>query len=282
MTGFAAAEYANDTISLSVEIKGCNSRFLELFICLPPAYSTLEPEIRTLASTFCARGRVEIAIKLKENHQPWSVTINEAAVAAYTSAAARIRPGETIPLATLLTLDGVLESGQPALPPQTLWQTLAPVLNSTLEQFDTSRRREGGATQTEIRTHLATLTTNTSAIAARTSEIEAILQKNIHTRFTSLLGDAVDEQRILTETAALLVKWTIAEETARLGGHLEAFAEELETSSAPAKKLEFLCQEINRELNTISAKTPLLDVSRAVVNSKEALENIREQLRNIE
>jgi uncharacterized protein (TIGR00255 family) len=282
MTGFAAAEFASESLALSLEIKGCNSRFLEICVYLPPAYTALEAEIKTRASRFCARGRVDIALKIKENRQPWRVTINDAAVAAYTSAAARIRPAETIPLATLLTMDGVLETDQPALSAQTLWDALAPVLTSTLEQFDASRTREGSAAQKEIRAYLATLATTAAGIMARTGEIETILQKNIRARFASLLGDAVDEQRVLTETAALLVKCTIAEETARLGGHLEAFADELETSAAPAKKLEFLCQEINRELNTISAKTPLLDVSRAVVNGKEALENIREQLRNIE
>jgi uncharacterized protein (TIGR00255 family) len=96
------------------------------------------------------------------------------------------------------------------------------------------------------------------------------------------LGDGVDENRILTETAALLVKYSIAEEISRLSSHLAEFRAEAKRNGSPGKKLDFLCQEINREINTIGSKTSNLEVSRAVVAMKDALENIREQLRNVE
>jgi uncharacterized protein (TIGR00255 family) len=97
-----------------------------------------------------------------------------------------------------------------------------------------------------------------------------------------VLGDTVDEGRVLAEIAAALMKYTISEELSRLSAHIESFTGILGTLDAPGKKLDFLCQEMNREVNTIGSKSMLLSVSRAVVELKDALENIREQLRNIE
>jgi uncharacterized protein (TIGR00255 family) len=112
--------------------------------------------------------------------------------------------------------------------------------------------------------------------------MEAAFRENLRKRFAEVLGDAIDENRVLTETAALLVKYTISEEISRLGSHLAEFKAENERNPRAGKKLDFLCQEINREINTIGSKTPNLEVSRAVVNMKDALEDIREQLRNVE
>jgi uncharacterized protein (TIGR00255 family) len=112
--------------------------------------------------------------------------------------------------------------------------------------------------------------------------MEALIQENLRTRFAELLGDKIDENRILAETATLLMKYTVSEEISRLSSHLEEFRLETGRNPSPGKKLDFLCQEINREINTIGSKTPVLEVSRAVVAMKDALENIREQLRNVE
>lgn len=96
------------------------------------------------------------------------------------------------------------------------------------------------------------------------------------------MGDAVDEGRILTETAALLMKYTVNEEVSRLGAHIASFRRILADEDAAAKKLDFLCQEMNREVNTIGSKNILLPIAEVVVELKDALENVREQLRNIE
>jgi uncharacterized protein (TIGR00255 family) len=101
-------------------------------------------------------------------------------------------------------------------------------------------------------------------------------------RFTELLGDKVDENRIYAETAVLLMKYSISEELVRLSSHLLEFRQEIKRNPSPGKKLDFLSQEIIREVNTIGSKAPMLEVSHAVIEMKNALENIREQLRNVE
>ncbi|MDR0878329.1 MAG: DUF1732 domain-containing protein, partial [Treponema sp.] len=111
---------------------------------------------------------------------------------------------------------------------------------------------------------------------------ESSIKENLKSRFAEVLGNQIDENRILAETAILLMKYTISEELSRLASHLGEFRAETERNPSPGKKLDFLCQEINREINTIGSKTPILEVSRAVVDMKDALENVREQLRNVE
>ena len=150
------------------------------------------------------------------------------------------------------------------------------------DQFEAERVREGRRTEEDILAHVDTLERMRGKISVLAPLLEASLQEHIRGRFAEVLGDAVDESRVLTETATLLVKYTIGEELCRLGAHLAEFREESAGNATAGKKLDFLCQEINREINTIGAKTPQLEVSRAVVTMKEALENIREQLRNVE
>ncbi|MBO6100917.1 MAG: DUF1732 domain-containing protein, partial [Spirochaetaceae bacterium] len=101
-------------------------------------------------------------------------------------------------------------------------------------------------------------------------------------RFEEVLGDNVDEQRAMQETAALLVKYTINEEIVRLKSHISALKKEIEDNPAPGRKLDFICQEMNREINTIGSKNQISEVGAAVITAKDALENIREQIRNIE
>ena len=122
---------------------------------------------------------------------------------------------------------------------------------------------------------------NVKAVEAQAGRFEELLRKNVYDRFQQLLGDAVDESRVYAETAVLLVKYTINEELVRLKSHLEAFHAALDSDEPVGKKLDFICQELNREINTIGSKSMMVEVDRAVVTLKDALENIREQVRNV-
>jgi uncharacterized protein (TIGR00255 family) len=159
---------------------------------------------------------------------------------------------------------------------------LEPLLAQAFAAFEESRRREGAATEADILGHIGNIERSLERIAACVPELERSIKENLRARFQEVLGSAVDENRILSETAVLLMKYTISEELARLRSHLVEFKEETARNGAPGKKLDFLSQEINREINTIGSKSPIIEVSRAVVDMKDALENVREQLRNVE
>jgi uncharacterized protein (TIGR00255 family) len=218
-------------------------------------------------------------------HGAVSVIVDENAAVAYFEAISRLGATlgvkETPHLSTILALEGVL-SAEKNRDMDALWLAVQPILQSAMEDFETSRVREGIATTEDILTHIASLESALATIATYVPLMETSIKENLRTRFRDVLGDLVDENRILTETAVLLMKYTISEELSRLGAHLTEFRNEVVSNPAPGKKLDFLCQEVNREINTIGSKTPILEVSRAVVMMKDALENIREQLRNVE
>ena len=113
-------------------------------------------------------------------------------------------------------------------------------------------------------------------------KMENAFKENILKKFQELLGDKVDEQRVMTEVASLMVKYTINEEIVRLKSHIKSIYKEITENSTPGKRLDFICQEMNREINTIGSKNQFIEIAEQVINAKDALENIREQSKNIE
>ena len=285
MTGYAYREVSSGDITISVEIKGHNNRFLDISVYLPSWLSMLESEIREYVSSRFRRGKVDVGVKIKEKDAAVTVCVNESAARMYEKAirdiAGTLGLREEPSLSMILSLEGVLETDTNR-DTEKYRALIQPVLAAAADQFQNEREREGKHTQQDILSHIGVLQDGAKAISACAPEAEVWIKENLRRRFEELLGDKIDENRVLAETAVLLMKYTISEELARLSAHLTELRTETEQNPAPGKKLEFLCQEINREINTIGSKTPILEVSRAVVGMKDALENIREQLRNVE
>jgi len=285
MTGYAYREFTSGNITVSVEIKGYNNRFLDISVHLPSWLSPLEAGIREYLSSRFGRGKVDAGVKVKEREQAVSVSVNENAAAMYEKAirglAKTLDLKEEPGLAMILGLEGVLET-EANRDTEKYRVLIEPVLAAAADQFESERAREGNHTQEDILSHIGVLEESVKTVSVHVPEIEASIKQNLRSRFEELLGDKIDENRILAETAVLLMKYTISEELVRLSSHLAEFRLETERNPSPGKKLDFLCQEINREINTIGSKTPMIEISRAVVEMKDALENIREQLRNVE
>jgi uncharacterized protein (TIGR00255 family) len=285
MTGYAFQERQDERLSLSVEIRGYNSRFLEIFVYLPSHLSALEFRVKEYLASRCRRGKIEVNIRFKEHDADVSVSVNREAAKAYGQAisvlAKTLGLEETPTLHLILGMEGVLEV-EKNRDDERNWACLEPLLKAAADRFDGERIREGEHTQADILSHITRLEASVGLVSANAPLLEVSIRENLKTRFTELLGDRIDENRILAETAVLLMKYTISEEISRLGSHLAEFRAETGRNPSPGKKLDFLCQEMNREINTIGSKTPNLEVSRAVVDMKDALENVREQLRNVE
>jgi uncharacterized protein (TIGR00255 family) len=287
MTGFAWREWTGRDISLSVEIKGYNNRFLELQVSLPPWLSHLEPKVRDLMGSICGRGKVEVTIRIRETNAPVNVTVNANAAAAYMQAlsglAADLGIAANINVPVLIGMEGVLEV-EKNRDEERYWSLIEPVLREAAAAFQAERNREGKHTEQDILSEISAIESALQTITAHIPTLENSIKENIKSRFKELIGDGVilDENRVLAETAMLLMKYTVSEEISRLSSHLAEFRAETARNERPGKKLDFLCQEINREINTIGSKSVILEVSRAVVAMKECLENVREQLRNVE
>jgi uncharacterized protein (TIGR00255 family) len=285
MTGYGCGNSQGGGVFVSVEIKGYNSRFLDIGLSFPPLLPVPENRIREYIAGRFARGKIEVTLRVREQNAALNTRINREAARAYAgeiaALAGELGLDEKPSLSLLFSLGGVLNVEKPEDDGR-YWPLVEKALAAAADQFEAERIREGEHTEADILSHLSKIEALARAVAARVPQMEAEFQENLRSRFRELLGEQIDESRVLAETAVLLVKSTIAEELSRLKAHLDEFRAETARNRSPGKKLDFLCQEINREINTIGSKTPDLDTSRAVVDMKDALENIREQLRNVE
>jgi uncharacterized protein (TIGR00255 family) len=285
MTGYAYKEKDDSAARYSVEIKSYNARFLDMYIGLPPFLGRLEGRFRKLADSRARRGKIEVYIKIKRLSQAGTLSVDFELAALLEKSlgdlAARLGIDGAVPLSLLASLPGVI-CAEDERDIESYWEAVAPLFEDALEEFDAERLREGEALKKDIVSHITALEGAFRIFESYQEQMENSIRESIQRKFREVLGNAVDEQRVLTETAALLVKNTVTEEIARLASHLESLRKELESEETPGRKIDFICQEINREINTIGAKNQSIEAGRAVVDAKDALESIREQARNIE
>ena len=285
MTGFAYREHRDKKHKITITMKSYNNRFLDILIYLPPFLNPLEQKIREFLSKRILRGRVELYVKAVELGRATEIAVDPYYVESYVQAlrqlaeAAGIRA--KIRLSHLLRIEGMLKPEQ-SLDMDEYWPDFEPVLDSVFEEFDKLRQREGKATEKDIIGLLEGIETEISGLEAVAPQLEEKIKNDLRSRFEELLANRIDENRILAETAVLLMKSDIHEELVRVRSHLESFKKILQERGSLGKKLDFICQELNREFNTIGAKNLLSEVDRSIVVLKDTLEKIREQLRNVE
>ena len=296
MTGYGYEELVEEKLFLSVEIKSYNSRFLDLSINLPSSLSRLENFFREKMTAAVVRGKVDVYIRLREEEPATTVLVNRDAVRSYAAAINEVSQilsqmqedagsqplsGAKSPLELVLSQEGVLVSHRD-FDLDAYKALLEPVFDKALEQFVADRRREGENLKADLQEKLEVLEKAADFFTQWQPQMEAAFKENLQRRFQEFLGEGYDQQRVLTEVAALLVKYTINEEIVRLKSHLLALAKELVDNATPGRKIDFICQEINREINTIGSKNQFTEVGAMVITAKDALENIREQARNVE
>jgi uncharacterized protein (TIGR00255 family) len=187
---------------------------------------------------------------------------------------------EPVRLSHVLGIDGILAFERKA-DTDALWLTLLPVLEACVKAFNLEREREGTHTRHDLEQKLKELKSALEVVESVAPGLESTIKATLRKKFEEVMGDLVDEARLLSEIASYLAKHTVNEEIVRLRSHIKSF-ESTMNETVCGKKLDFICQEINREANTIGSKSASADVSDAVIRMKDAVENIREQIRNIE
>jgi uncharacterized protein (TIGR00255 family) len=285
MTGYGYTEYQDERLSLTIELKSYNNRYLDIYLNLPGFLSPLEPALRTHLAGQISRGKVECTVRVKELEENVEIMVDRKAAQGYAQALREVIDStglsDEVTLDHLLRFEGVLKT-QKSRDLEGYEDLIRKHLEPVLSQFQLSRLKEGAVTAEDIRENLAVLQEGADYFASRASDLEEELQSSLRQRFEQLLGDKGDDGRIMQEIAVLLVKYSISEEIVRLGGHLKAFRDGMEEPGPQGKRLDFLCQEMNREVNTIGSKSTMGDVIQKVVACKDAVEKIREQLRNLE
>lgn len=286
MTGYGYKESVIGTTQVSVEIRSVNNRFLDLNVNMPSYLNPLESRVRKLISEKIVRGKVDVNIRIRETGSNAIVSADPVAALRYRDAIASVavalgKSAEDVPLDLIIQQDGVLNVTH-EYDAESYWGKIEPVLGEVFEQFVQDRAREGENLKKDLLSKLDVLDGCETFFKEWQPKMELKFRETITKKFNELLGDRVDENKILEETASMLIKYTINEEIIRLQSHLEAMRKEITDDPVPGKRLDFICQEANREINTIGSKNQFTEVGAMVVNAKDALENIREQSKNVE
>lgn len=285
MTGYGHSERQDERFHISVEFKSYNNRYLDLVLNLPPTLGPLEASIRDTVRERILRGRVECYLRFRDNRENLQISLDSANVLAYKNVLEELRGlggiAEPVGLQHLLSVEGLVRvDRQRDL--ELYWQVIKPVLEEAVEALDKCRALEGGALLADLLAQLKRIEDQVAVIETYTPRIETQVRMGLRQRFAEVLGDQIEEQRFLAEVAVQLMRYTVNEELVRLHAHLETARSLMTGAAASGKKMDFLCQEMNREINTIGSKNIILEISNAVIETKDALENIREQIRNAE
>ena len=285
MTGYGYNEMNYETAIVSVEIKSVNSRFLDLNINLPPFLNSIESYFRNKISQNITRGKVDVFIRVKELESDAQIYADTKMAKSYYDAIKEVAIAtgydeKSIPLSLILEQNGVLNSNK-SYDVEKYQSMIDPIFNNALNQFVKDANREGENLLVDLKSKLLELETCADFFKKWQPKMENVFKEIITAKFNDLLKDNVDENRIMTEVAAMLVKYTINEEIVRLQSHIKAMKDELENNPYPGKKIDFICQEMNREINTIGSKNQFAEVGAMVIKAKDSLENIREQSKNI-
>ena len=290
MTGFGRAEASGESIAVTVEARSVNHRHLDVALRLPRALAALELDARRLVQSRLERGRVEVTVQLTPlgGAAAQRVQVDGALAREYVARARALAMElglEGAPnLTWVLERPGVVRLEEPEpVEPAAPWPLLAEALGGALDELVARRTAEGERLVEALRTLHAELATTVDVVAARGPAAGARREDRLRERLRALLAEtAIDEARIVTEAAIWADKSDVTEELARLRAHLAELTLLLDKGGPVGRPLDFLIQELNREVNTVASKADDLEMSQAALTAKSVLEKIREQVQNLE
>ena len=291
MTGYARVNGEENGVAWVWEVKSVNGRGLDVRTRLPPGYDFLDLPVREAVQKRFKRGNITVNLAISQKTQQGVLTVNEALLDQLVALARRWHekaPDLAPPrLDGLLALRGVLESDQSTetvADDSELSKTLLAQCDKALAQMETMRAEEGkrmSEVLTELLNEIAFLVTDAvSSAALDPNEMKAKLRQQVATLIEASAN--LSEERLAQEVALLLGKADVREELDRLGAHLSAARKMLAAAEPVGRKLDFLCQEFNREANTLCSKANDIALTRIGLGLKAAIEQFREQVQNIE
>lgn len=284
MTGFAAHSLNLEHASISVDLRSVNQRYLELHFRLADECRALEPQLRELLQKRLTRGKVECRIGIA----PLAAAsqdngLNPAVLErlAHWQQAVHTRLPDATPLSVneILRWPGALPAA--AHPPETLAEAALTALHAALDELAASRLREGAKLRQHILDRLAAAEAQVAALKPLLPTLAAAQQEKLASRLRDTLGEAGHE-RLAQEIALIAQKLDIDEELSRLDTHFAEVRRVLDQPGAVGKRLDFLMQELHREANTLGSKSAAVETSRASLELKVLIEQMREQVQNIE
>ncbi len=288
MTGYGGAKGEVQAIAVSAELKSVNNRYLDVSVRLPKSCMFAEEAVRSAVQEHISRGKVDVFITVDTSHaEEVTIAVNEPLAEAYVRAvretAEKYDLRDELTALSLLRLPEVISTEKSDTDRDAVTGAIGIVLEQALREYDAMRAREGDKLSQDLMEKLSTLEAMTASVEARSPETVKEYREKLLARMQEVLGSAgVEESRILQEAAIYADKVAVDEETVRLRSHIVQFRHMLEGGSPVGRKLDFLVQEMNREINTTGSKCADQEIAQTVIAMKAELEKIREQIQNIE
>ncbi len=290
MTGFGRGEFSNDAFDITLEIKSVNNRYCDIIVKMPKKLNVFEDRIKNTIKGHLSRGRIDVYINLDEkSYDNYEVLANfdilDKYVNVYREIKSRYEIRDDVTLSMLTRIqEGIdvsyLERGE-----EEYWAAIEPALNTAIERILEMRRQEGQKLKEDINEKTEHIRVILGKIELMSPQILEAYRIKMQDRVSELLKELnaeIDEIRLANELAIYADKTNINEEIVRIYSHLAQINTILESSEPIGRKLDFLIQELNREVNTIGSKSPDIDISNLVIDLKSEIEQIREQIQNIE
>ncbi|HSV17039.1 MAG TPA: YicC/YloC family endoribonuclease [Casimicrobiaceae bacterium] len=284
MTGFAAVAAELAGVSLAVELRSVNHRYLDLAVRLPDELRTLEPGLRERLARDLRRGKVECRVAMgRSNAGALPIQVDAARVRQLADAAAQV--GQILPSTPPLTAADVLRwpgvLAEPTIANEVLAERVGQLVDAALEDLAAARAREGAKLRAVLDACCDGIEAQVARVVPRVSGIHAAYLDKLGTRLREAGLDPNDE-RLKQELALFATKVDVAEEVARLGTHVTEVRRVLAQGGSAGKRLDFLAQELHREANTLGSKSVDAEVSQVSLELKVLIEQMREQVQNIE
>jgi len=288
MTGYGRAEEAKDGQKIVVELKSVNHRFLEVIFRSPLAISSFEIEMKRRIAEKIKRGRIEVLIFWEaENAGEPAKVLNLEAARSYFGALTKLKEelgltGE-IDLKTMMAFRDIFSPPAQAEIGEDVSNKVSNVLETALDKMIKMRQEEGAAIFSDMVQRIDSMKEIIEKISSRSSQVVLEYQRRLAERVKELAaGYALDEARLAQEVAVMAEKSDITEEVVRMMSHLSQLKTLMQSDDAEGKRIDFLLQEMNREINTVGSKSCDAEVARQVIEAKSELSKLREQAQNIE
>ena len=284
MTGYAFIEASTDQFSYSVEIKSLNSKYLEVYVNLPKILRNYENEYITILKKNFNRGKIELNIDIFDWSNVKPVALNKELITKYYNELKdlhkKLKIQDPLRFESILSLEGITQRERSNLSVKSSKDILKNI-GVVIKKTGDMRKKEGAVTKKDILQSLEQITKDTSVIKSLSGNIIKDKKDSLKKKLLTITDGAIDNTRIYSEIAILADKLDINEELVRLGDHLKKFKSTMNEKDQMGRKLDFISQELFREINTIASKSNSSEISHLVVNVKNHIDRVREQCRNI-
>ncbi len=288
MTGFATVQTKYDDTEITCEIRSVNSRYLEISVKLPRVLADLENQLKDIIRKKVTRGKIMYSLNFSAlTSELQNLKIDPGTVKTYMNLLEQMREAagvdSPINLDHLLFFKDIISFEEDSHLNEELVEIIEKITEETLDKLNEMRTREGSNLKDDLAARLDKIERITGEVSVLGKDSPRVEFEKLYNRLLSLLSeDKIDRARLEQELAIISDKVDITEETVRMKSHIQLFRENLEAGSPIGKKLNFILQEMHREANTMSSKTTIVDISHRVVEIKEDVEKLREQIQNIE